>query len=324
MLNYLLKRLAALVPMLIGITMISFAVIHVAPGSPADLLVQMNPKASPEAKARLRAYYGLDKPLHIQYLYWLKQIAVFDFGSSFAPDGRKVADKILERLPVTVLINLLSMLLIFSIALPLGVLSSVYQRSLFDKFSTVFVFLGFAWPSFWLALLLMMLFGITLGWLPISGLKAYNHDSLSFLSQTLDYAQHLILPVLVSAFGGIAGMSRYVRSSMLEVIRQDYIRTARAKGLTETAVIYRHALRNALLPVITLLGLSVPGLIGGSVIFETIFSIPGMGQLFWQSAMSRDYPLIMGMLVIGALLTLIGNILADISYAIADPRIRVK
>jgi peptide/nickel transport system permease protein len=170
----------------------------------------------------------------------------------------------------------------------------------------------------------MMLFGVTLGWLPISGLKAYNHDSLSLFAQTLDYAKHLILPVLVSAFGGIAGMSRYVRSSMLEVIRQDYIRTARAKGLTESAVMYRHALRNALLPVITLLGLSVPGLIGGSVIFETIFSIPGMGQLFWQSAMSRDYPLIMGMLVIGAILTLIGNILADISYAFADPRIRVR
>jgi len=324
MLNYLIKRLAAMIPMLIGITMISFLVIHIAPGSPADLLVQMNPKASPEAKARLRAYYGLDKPLHIQYLYWLKQIAVFDFGSSFSPDGRKVADKILERMPVTVLINVLSMLLIFAIALPIGVLSSVYQRSLLDKFSTVFVFLGFAWPSFWLALLLMMLFGVTLGWLPISGLKAYNHDSLSFFAQTLDYAKHLILPVLVSAFGGIAGMSRYVRSSMLEVIRQDYIRTARAKGLTESAVMYRHALRNALLPVITLLGLSVPGLIGGSVIFETIFSIPGMGQLFWQSAMSRDYPLIMGMLVIGAILTLIGNILADISYAMADPRIRVR
>jgi peptide/nickel transport system permease protein len=230
----------------------------------------------------------------------------------------------MERMPVTVIINVLSMLLIFAIALPIGVLSSVYQRSLLDKFSTVFVFLGFAWPSFWLALLLMMLFGVTLGWLPISGLKAYNHDSLSFFAQTLDYAKHLILPVLVSAFGGIAGMSRYVRSSMLEVIRQDYIRTARAKGLTESAVMYRHALRNALLPVITLLGLSVPGLIGGSVIFETIFSIPGMGQLFWQSAMSRDYPLIMGMLVIGAILTLIGNILADISYAFADPRIRVR
>jgi peptide/nickel transport system permease protein len=170
----------------------------------------------------------------------------------------------------------------------------------------------------------MMLFGVTLGWLPSSGLKSYNHDSLSLIAQTLDYAKHLILPVLVSAFGGIAGMSRYVRSSMLEVIRQDYIRTARAKGLTESAVMYRHALRNALLPVITLLGLSVPGLIGGSVIFETIFSIPGMGQLFWQSAMSRDYPVIMGMLVIGAILTLIGNILADISYAMADPRIRVK
>jgi peptide/nickel transport system permease protein len=323
MTRYLLKRLAAMIPMLIGITMISFLVIHIAPGSPADLLVQMNPKASPEAKARLRAYYGLDKPLYIQYLFWLKQIAVLDFGYSFAPDGRRVTDKIRERLPVTISINVLSLLLILVIALPVGVLSSVYQRSLFDKFSTVFVFLGFAWPSFWLALLLMMLFGVTLGWLPISGLKSYNHDNLSAMAQIIDYGRHLILPILVSAFGGMAGMSRYVRSSMLEVIRQDYIRTARAKGLSELRVMYRHALRNALLPVITLLGLSVPGLIGGSVIFETIFAIPGMGQLFWQSAMSRDYPVIMGMLVIGAILTLIGNILADISYAIADPRIRV-
>jgi len=323
MTRYLLKRLAAMIPMLIGITVISFLVIHIAPGSPADLLVQMNPKASPEAKARLRAYYGLDKPLYIQYLFWLKQIAVLDFGYSFTPDGRRVTDKIRERLPVTISINVLSLLLILVIALPVGVLSSVYQRSLFDKFSTVFVFLGFAWPSFWLALLLMMLFGVTLGWLPISGLKSYNHDNLSAMAQIIDYGRHLILPILVSAFGGMAGMSRYVRSSMLEVIRQDYIRTARAKGLSELRVMYRHALRNALLPVITLLGLSVPGLIGGSVIFETIFAIPGMGQLFWQSAMSRDYPVIMGMLVIGAILTLIGNILADISYAIADPRIRV-
>ncbi len=323
MIHYLLKRLAAMIPMLLGITLISFLVIHMAPGSPADLLVQMNPKASPEAKARLRAYYGLDKPLAVQYLFWLKQIAVLDFGFSFSPDGRKVTDKIRERLPVTITINVLSLLLILAIALPVGVLSSVYQRSFFDKCSTVFVFLGFAWPSFWLALLLMMLFGVTLGWLPISGLTSYQHENLSALAQVLDYARHLTMPVLISAFGGIAGMSRYVRSSMLEVIRQDYIRTARAKGLSELRVMYHHALRNALLPVITLLGLSVPGLIGGSVIFETIFAIPGMGQLFWQSAMSRDYPVIMGMLVIGAILTLIGNILADISYAIADPRIRV-
>jgi peptide/nickel transport system permease protein len=324
MFNYLLKRLMAMIPMLIGITMISFAIIHIAPGTPADLLIQMNPKASPEAKVRLRAYYGLDKPLPVQYLYWLKRIAVLDFGRSFSPDGRNVSDKIFERMPVTVLLNVLSLLLIMAAALPMGILSSRYQHSFLDKCSTVFVFLGFAWPSFWLALLLMMLFGVKLGWLPISGLTSYNHASLTSMGMAADYARHLLLPVLVSAFGGLAGMSRYVRSSMLEVIRQDYIRTARAKGLTERNVFYHHALSNALLPIITLLGLSVPGLIGGSVIFETIFSIPGMGQLFWASAMSRDYPLIMGMLVIGSFLTLVGNLIADLSYALADPRIRVK
>jgi peptide/nickel transport system permease protein len=324
MIKYLLKRIMAMIPMLIGITMISFAIIHIAPGSPADLLIQMNPKASPDAKARLRAYYGLDKPLPVQYYYWLKRIAVLDFGFSFSPDGRKVADKIFERMPVTVTLNVLSLLLIMAVALPLGILSSMYQHSFLDKCATVFVFLGFAWPSFWLALLLMMLFGVKLGWLPISGLTSLNHDTLSLLGMAADYGRHLLLPVLVSAFGGLAGMSRYVRSSMLEVIRQDYIITARAKGLEERSIIYRHALRNALLPIITLLGLSVPGLIGGSVIFETIFSIPGMGQLFWASAMSRDYPLIMGMLVIGSGLTLMGNLIADLSYALADPRIRVK
>lgn len=324
MFKYLLRRIMAMIPMLIGITMISFVIIHLAPGSPADLLIQMNPKASPEAKARLRAYYGLDKPLPVQYFYWLKRIAILDFGNSFSPDGRKVSDKIFERMPVTVMLNALSLLLILVVALPLGILSAVYQHSFLDKCSTVFVFLGFAWPSFWLALLLMMLFGVKLGWLPVSGLTSFNHDALTPLGMTADYARHLLLPVLVSAFGGLAGMSRYVRSSMLEVIRQDYIITARAKGLTEGSIVYHHALRNALLPIITLLGLSVPGLIGGSVIFETIFSIPGMGQLFWAGAMSRDYPLIMGMLVIGSCLTLVGNLIADLSYALADPRIRVK
>ena len=324
MFKYLLKRLMAMIPMLIGITMISFIIIHLAPGSPADLLIQMNPKASPEAKVRLRAYYGLDKPLPVQYFYWIKRIAILDFGTSFSPDGRKVSDKIFERMPVTVMLNVLSLLLILVVALPLGILSSIYQHSFLDKCSTVFVFLGFAWPSFWLALLLMMLFGVKLGWLPVSGLSSFNHDALTPLGMAVDYARHLLLPVLVSAFGGLAGMSRYVRSSMLEVIRQDYIITARAKGLTEGSIVYHHALRNALLPIITLLGLSVPGLIGGSVIFETIFSIPGMGQLFWAGAMARDYPLIMGMLVIGSCLTLVGNLIADLSYALADPRIRVK
>jgi peptide/nickel transport system permease protein len=186
------------------------------------------------------------------------------------------------------------------------------------------VFVGFAIPTFWLALLLMILFGIDLGWLPISGIRSLNYDYLPPGMVFLDVVKHLILPVMLSAFGGLAGLSRYMRSNMLEVIRQDYIMTARAKGLSERKVIYKHALRNALLPVITILGLSVPGLIGGSVIFESIFAIPGMGQLFYMSVMARDYPVVMGILLIGAVLTLLGNLIADVSYALADPRIRVS
>jgi peptide/nickel transport system permease protein len=216
------------------------------------------------------------------------------------------------------------MVLIFLIAIPIGVLSAVRQGSTFDRVMSVFVFLGFAIPTFWLALLLMILFGIHLDWLPISGIRSLNYEYLPPAEAFWDFLKHLILPVSIAAFGGLAGLSRYMRSNMLEVIRQDYITTARAKGLPERTVIYKHALRNAMLPVITLLGLSVPGLIGGSVIFETIFSIPGMGQLFYMAVMSRDYPVVMGILVIGAVLTLIGNLLADVSYALADPRIRIS
>jgi peptide/nickel transport system permease protein len=186
----------------------------------------------------------------------------------------------------------------------------------------VAVFTGFAIPTFWLALLMMILFGVELGWLPISGISSLDYGSLGTLGKIADRGRHLVLPVLLAGFGGLAGMSRYMRSNMLEVIRQDYVATARAKGLPERTVVFRHAMRNALLPVITILGLSVPDLLGGSVIFETIFAIPGMGQLFYQGVMSRDYPLIMGILTIGAFLTLLGNLLADVGYALADPRIR--
>lgn len=320
---YILKRLIMMIPVLIGITVISFAIIHLAPGKPTDVLTELNPKITPEARERLEKLYGLDKPLHIQYLMWLKKVVKLDFGNSFSTDRRPVIEKIKERLPVTVLINLLSIVLILITAIPIGVYSAVKQYSFFDKVMTIFVFVGFATPTFWLALLLMILFGIYLGWLPISGLTSFGYESLSLWGKFMDLSRHLILPVFVSAFGGLAGLSRYMRSNMLEVIRQDYITTARAKGLPERRVIYRHALRNALLPVITILGLSVPGLIGGSVIFETIFAIPGMGQLFYQGVLMRDYPLIMGILVIGAFLTLLGNLLADIAYALADPRIRM-
>ena len=287
-----------------------------------DLLTDMNPDASPELRQRLEAHWGLGRPLPVQYGLWLKKLATGDLGVSMSRDARPVLDKITEALPVTLLLNAMSLCLILAMAIPIGVYSATHQYSTADRVTTVAVFLGFAMPTFWLALLCMMFFGVELGWLPVSGLKSLDHDSLGPGARMMDRARHLIMPVGVAAVTSLAGMSRYMRSSMLEVFRQDYVTTARAKGLTERVVVYRHAMRNALLPVITILGLSIPGLVGGSVIFETIFAIPGMGRLFYGAVMSRDYTVVMGVLVIGALLTLVGNLLADIMYAVADPRLR--
>ena len=323
MMMFIGKRIALMVPMLLGITMISFLVMNLAPGEPIDVLTNLNPKATAEARERLRSHYGLNQPLPVRHVNWLKRVVRLDLGYSFAQDNRPVWDKIRERIPITLTINALSLLLIIIVAIPIGIYSAVHQNSIMDRILTVFVFIGFATPTFWLALLLMILFGVHLGWLPISGLQSIQAAHAGFWFVLGDRARHLLLPVLVSAFGGLAGLSRYMRSNMLEVIRQDYITTARAKGLKEATVIGKHALRNALMPIITILGFSLPGLIGGSVIFETIFAIPGMGQMFYGAVMARDYPLIMGILLIGASLTLVGNLLADISYALVDPRIRV-
>jgi peptide/nickel transport system permease protein len=312
-----------MIPLLFGITLITFTVIHLTPGSPVEVQTEMSLKASAQARENLKKLYGLDKPLHIQYFDWLKRFVKLDFGKSMI-DGRKVIDKIWETIPITLIIDLLSLIVIFMISIPLGVYSATRQYTLFDKISTVGVFIGFSMPEFWLALLLMILFGVQLGWLPISGIQSIDVSEMNNVERVLDWVKHLILPVGITAFGGLASLSRYSRSSMLEVIRQDYIKTAYAKGLKEHEVVFKHALRNALLPIVTILGLSIPGLIGGSVIFEMIFSIPGMGRLFFSSVMARDYPTIMGILTIVAVLTLIGNLIADISYALVDPRIRVK
>ena len=329
---YLLKRLLEMIPTLLGITLISFFIIHLAPGKPTDIFTELNPKITPEAREKLEKYYGLDKPVIVQYGSWLKRIVRLDFGESFSSDHRPVMNKIWDakkplierRLFVTFMINLLSMIVILLVALPLGIFSATHQNTVYDKISTTAVFIGFAMPSFCLALLLMILFGVHLHWLPISQLKSMNYWSLSGPGQLWDLTRHLILPIFVSAFTGLAADSRFMRSSMLEVIRQDFVTVARAKGLPERLVIYRHAFRNALLPIITLAGLSVGGLVGGSVIFENIFGIPGMGQLFYMSVMTRDYPTVMGILTIGAILTLLGNLLADVGYMLADPRIRAR
>lgn len=322
MINYIVRRILGLVPVFFGITIISFLVIHLAPGKPTDIQASLNPKVSYETRLRLAHLYGLDRPIHIQYISWLKRFITFDFGRSYV-DDRIVWEKIMERIPITLLINILSLFLILGIGIPLGVISAVKRKSLLDRLTTVFVFIGFSIPEFWLALLLMSLLCIRLGALPISGIKSLDFEYFSLIGKIFDIAKHLILPVSIAAFGSLAGISRYMRSSMIGIIRQDFIRMARAKGLKEAEVIYKHALKNAMLPVITILGLSVPGLIGGSVIFESIFAIPGMGRLFYESVMARDYPTIMGILSIGAMLTLLGNLLADIAYSYADPRIRV-
>ncbi len=319
---YLLKRVALLVPLLLGITLITFTVIHLAPGEPVEMQMAMNPKVGKDARDRLTKFYGLDKPLHEQYFNWVTNLAQLNLGRSFSSDNRPVLDKIKERLPVTISLNIIALLLEFGLAIPIGVLAATRRDTLFDKGITVFVFIGFAVPTFWLALLLMYFFGVRLGWLPISGLHTLGSDSWGTVRYLADMAKHLIMPVMVASFGSLAGLSRYMRSAMLNVIGQDYIVTARAKGLSERVVIWKHGLRNALLPLITLLGFSIPGLIGGSVIFETIYAIPGMGQLFYQGVMSRDYPVVMGILVIGAFLTLTGNLIADVCYGFADPRIR--
>jgi peptide/nickel transport system permease protein len=322
MILYAARRVVLAIPLVLGITFISFMIIHLAPGDPTQVITgDLNPDQ--QVQKVLRETYGLDKPLHVQYWNWLSRLVRLDFGRSFSPDARPVLTKIGERLPVTLLLNVVEMLIIVAIAVPIGVVSATRQYSVFDKVTTVFVFVGFATPDFWLALLLMILFGVQLGWLPISGLRSLNWEYLSFWRQQTDFLGHLLLPILVATFGGLAGFSRYMRQSMLEVVRQDYIQSARAKGLTERVVIGKHALRNAMLPIVTILGLSLPGLIGGSVIVESIFAIPGMGQLMVQAVFERDYPVIMGNLVIVATLTLVANLIADLTYSLVDPRIRV-
>lgn len=321
--KYLIKRLLISIPVFIGITLITFFIIHLTPGTPTSMAVLSSSKVSPEIVEKLNKLYDLDKPVHVQYILWFKKICTFNFGISIM-DDQSVILKILSRFPATLLLNILSIIVIFSIALPLGIISAAKKDSYFDKTVTVAGFIGYSIPTFWFAFLLMMLFGVNLGWFPISGFVSLNFDELSLPQKIADIVRHLILPVFASSFTAWASISRYTRSSMLELISQDFIRTARAKGVKETTVIFRHAFRNALLPIITLLGLMIPGLIAGGVIFETIFNWPGMGRLGWEAVMARDYPVIMGVGVFTAILTLIGNLLADILYAYADPRIRYK
>lgn len=316
-----MKRLAALVPLLAGITFVSFAVIRLAPGDTVDVASGMQAKMTAQAREKLREVYGLDRPLWVQYADWAGRAARLDLGRSFV-DGEPVTTKIARALPVTLGINLLSLCLMLGAGIPLGVWSAARRGRASDRATGAVSVAAYSMPTFWLALVLMSVLGVQWRLVPVVGLVSVFHEELPPLLRVLDVAHHLVLPVCVGAVTGLAGVSRYVRSGVIEALDRPFVRALRAKGLSEQAVLYRHALKHALLPVITILGLSVPGLLGGSVIFESIFSIPGMGRLFYQSVFTRDYPVIMGMLLLGAVMTLAGNTAADLCYRAADPRAR--
>ena len=334
MLKYLIKRVLWMIPMMIGISLISFYIMHLAPGDITNTEAGFNPKASQESRQKLRELYHLDKPVIVQYGYWMERMVKLDFGNSFASHRRPVfwetTDKdgnvskglIQEALPITLMINIIGLGITLLLAIPLGIIAARKYGGWQDKSITLFNFIGFSIPGFWLSLLLMYWLGVMNNWLPITGLHSLNYETLDTWGKIKDSATHLIMPVIIPSVMGLASMTMFVKSGMLDVLHHDYITTARAKGLNEQKVIYKHALRNALLPLITLVGLSIPGLIGGSVISEQIFAIQGMGKIFYDAVLQRDFPVIMGILTIGSALTLIGNLVADVAYAWADPRVR--
>jgi peptide/nickel transport system permease protein len=290
-----------------------------APGGPIGLT--LDPKASPKVIEQMMKNYDLDKPIYQQYFLWLKKLFTGKLYSF--KDGRPVMQKINERIWNTLLLNLVATIIIFSLAIPLGIFSAKRQYSFLDNLGTFGAYLGVSAPSFWLAYLLILGTVLLFGY-PVLGMRSFVTEDFTTTEIVLDRIWHLMLPSIIMAIHGIASLSRYTRSSMLEVIRQDYIRTAKAKGVSEETVYYKHGLRNALLPTITIFGFMIPGLIGGSIIMETVFAWPGIGQLAYQAILARDYPVLMTLNTIAAVLTLVGNFIADILYGIADPRIRYE
>ncbi|WEG12908.1 ABC transporter permease [Pullulanibacillus sp. KACC 23026] len=314
MASYIIRRILVAIPLLLGISIISFAIIHLAPGDPTSLL--MDPHIKPSDRVAFIHAYGLDQPVYIQYFKWLWQMLQGNFGDSLIHQGVTVSSLILSRLPNTLLLMVVSALLAFIISIPFGILSATRPYTITDYTVTTVSFLGIATPNFWIGLVLLMFFAVQHPIFPAGGVQTLNAPFSIW-----DRIHHLILPAFVLATADMAGLTRYSRSSMIEVLRQDYIRTARAKGFRGSRVVYKHGLRNSLMPVITIIGLIIPSFIGGAVVVESIFNWPGIGLLFLDAAFQRDYPVIMALTMISATLVVIGNLIADILYAIVDPRI---
>ena len=323
MLTYIIRRLLLAIPTLLGITLVTFVIINLAPGNPAELQAQgvMDPEVSTRIYEQLNKYYGLDDPIHVRYVKWLGRLATLDLGTSMSTDRRPVWDKIRERLWPTMSLAILSMVISLTIAIPIGIYSAAHQNKLFDTLSSTILYALYSIPSYVMAVPLILLLGVQWDLLPFQGMTSDNYEHLSAGGKAIDLISHYALITFCFTYGALAYYSRFVRQNMLEVLRQDYVRTARAKGLTERDVIMRHGFRNALMPVITLFGLLLPAIIGGSVILEVMFNWPGIGRLFFESMLTRDYPTIMAINFFTACLVLVGTLLADISYPLVDPRV---
>lgn len=317
--RFLIRRLLWMIPSFLGITLVVFTIVRAAPGDPfsttGDALQQG--AASAEALREYRRLMGFEDPLFVGYGRWVWNVLRGDLGSSLK-DGRPVLAKVLEALPVTLTLSLLSLLITYLVAIPIGIYSAARPGTRLDRGLTTGLFVLYSLPSQWVAMILIVAFGTGLDWLPIQGLHSEGVDTVA------DTAKHLILPLICLTYASFASLSRYMRSGMLEVIRQDYIRTARAKGLSERVVVLRHAFRNSLVSVVTLLGLSLPALVGGAVIVESIFGLPGMGRLSFEAIRSKDLPVLMGTTSLAGLLTMVGLLVSDLLYATVDPRVRLE
>jgi peptide/nickel transport system permease protein len=314
MLRYLFKRLLIAVPVILGVTIINYFIISMAPGDAVDLLV--DPNTSQSDIAAKREALGLNDPIPVRYVRWLGELGHGNLGYSFL-NGQPVADRIAERVGPTLGLSLFALVIAYVIAVPIGVLSATRQYSLVDYLSSILAMIGVSIPNFFLGIGLIYVFSLKLNLLPVSGMRTLGEDA-----NVIDLLKHMILPAIVLSSATMGSVTRYTRSSMLDVVRQDYMRTARAKGLKDKVVIYKHALRNALLPVITLLGLQIPALLGGAIITEQVFGWPGMGRLSIDAITQRDYPVLMGVNLLAAVLVVAGGLIADSLYSVADPRIR--
>jgi len=321
LIRYVGSRLLQAIPLLIGVVTLVFVILHLAPGDPTA--IWFNPSIPPEVLERMRESMGLDRPLYEQYLHWLKSFLTGDFGYSYS-QFRPVSEVIGDALPNTLLLGGVCLIVVFGIGMAVGAWQAVRRHTAADSMLTFVTLFLYSMPGFWLGLMLILAASTWLGWLglPVSGMTSVDHSLLGPLDRISDIAGHLVLPTIALGLGSAAGVTRYVRGEMLEVLGQDYMRTARAKGLTERTVILRHALRNALLPVVSLLGLYLPLLFGGALVIEVVFSWPGMGRLMYDAVLARDYPLVLAASFLFAVLVIAGNLLADVLYALVDPRVR--